>query len=38
MLTALASRIRQESSLGYRVIRIIDVGEMTENGRNVGDI
>jgi FlaA1/EpsC-like NDP-sugar epimerase len=38
---ALASRIRQESNLGYRVLRIIDVaemGEMTENGRPVGDL
>jgi FlaA1/EpsC-like NDP-sugar epimerase len=35
---ALASRIRQEASLGYRVIHIIDVGEITENGRNVGDL
>jgi FlaA1/EpsC-like NDP-sugar epimerase len=37
---ALASRIRGESSLGYRVLRVIDVaemGEMTENGRPVGD-
>jgi FlaA1/EpsC-like NDP-sugar epimerase len=38
---ALASRIREESSLGYRVLRVIDVaemGEMTENGRPVGDL
>jgi FlaA1/EpsC-like NDP-sugar epimerase len=38
---ALASRIRQESSLGYRVLRVIDVaemGEMTENGRPIGDL
>ena len=38
---ALSSRIRQESSLGYRVLRVIDVkemGEMTENGQPVGDL
>ena len=37
---ALSRRIRQESSLGYRVLRVIDVGEMgemTENGQPVGD-
>ena len=35
---ALASQIRRESSLGYRVLRIIDAGEMTENGRTISDI
>jgi FlaA1/EpsC-like NDP-sugar epimerase len=35
---ALASRIRQESSLGYRVLRVFDAGEMTENGRTIGDV
>ena len=34
----LASQITQESSLGYRVLRIIDAGEMTENGRTISDI
>jgi FlaA1/EpsC-like NDP-sugar epimerase len=31
--TALAERVRQEASLGYRILRIIDTGELTENGR-----
>jgi FlaA1/EpsC-like NDP-sugar epimerase len=35
---ALASQIAQEASLGYRVLRIIDAGEMTENGRTISDI
>jgi FlaA1/EpsC-like NDP-sugar epimerase len=35
---ALANRIRQEGSLGYRLLRIIDAGELTGNGRNAGDI
>ena len=35
---ALARRIRQEASLGYRVLRVIDAGEMTENGRTTGDL
>lgn len=35
---ALASRIRQEPSLGYRVLRVFDAGEMTENGRTIGDV
>jgi FlaA1/EpsC-like NDP-sugar epimerase len=35
---ALANQIRLESSLGYRVLRIIDAGEMTEDGRTISDI
>jgi FlaA1/EpsC-like NDP-sugar epimerase len=35
--SALASRIRQEGSLGYRVLRVIEVGEMPENGRIIGN-
>jgi FlaA1/EpsC-like NDP-sugar epimerase len=36
--TALANRVRQEASLGYRVLRIIDAKEIAENGRMAGDI
>jgi FlaA1/EpsC-like NDP-sugar epimerase len=36
--TALADRVRQESSLGYRILRIIDAREMTVNGRLTDDI
>jgi FlaA1/EpsC-like NDP-sugar epimerase len=36
--TALADRIRQEGSLGYRILRIIDAGELTANGRSAGEI
>jgi FlaA1/EpsC-like NDP-sugar epimerase len=36
--TALADRVRQEASLGYRILRIIDAREMTANGRIAGDI
>jgi FlaA1/EpsC-like NDP-sugar epimerase len=36
--TALANRVRQEASLGYRVVRIIDARGITENGRMAGDI
>jgi FlaA1/EpsC-like NDP-sugar epimerase len=36
--TALADRIRQEANLGYRILRIIDAGELTANGRSAGDI
>lgn len=35
---ALADRVRQEAGLGYRILRIIDAGEMGENGRITGDI
>jgi FlaA1/EpsC-like NDP-sugar epimerase len=35
---SLASRISQEANLGYRVLRVIDAGEMTENGRTIGDV
>jgi FlaA1/EpsC-like NDP-sugar epimerase len=34
---ALATRIGQETSLGYRVLRVIDAEGMSENGRNVAD-
>jgi FlaA1/EpsC-like NDP-sugar epimerase len=34
----LASRIGRETSLGYRVLRVIDAEGMSENGRNVADI
>jgi FlaA1/EpsC-like NDP-sugar epimerase len=36
--TALADRIRREANLGYRILRIIDAGELTANGRSAGDI
>jgi FlaA1/EpsC-like NDP-sugar epimerase len=36
--TALADRIRQEANLGYRILRVIDAGELTANGRSAGDI
>jgi FlaA1/EpsC-like NDP-sugar epimerase len=36
--TALAARVGQEASLGYRILRIIDARELTANGRIVGDI
>ena len=36
--TALADRIRREANLGYRILRIIDPGEPTANGRSAGDI
>jgi FlaA1/EpsC-like NDP-sugar epimerase len=35
--TALAARIGQEASLGYRVLRIIDAREIIEDGYIVGD-
>ena len=35
---ALANRISQEGSVGYRVIQVIDAEELTENGRHVGDL
>jgi FlaA1/EpsC-like NDP-sugar epimerase len=35
---ALANRIGQETSLGYRVLRVIDAEGMLENGRNVADV
>jgi FlaA1/EpsC-like NDP-sugar epimerase len=35
--TALAARIGQEVSLGYRVLRILDVKEITEDGYIAGD-
>ena len=34
---ALAHRIRQERSLGYRILRIIDTREMAEDGWIAGD-
>jgi FlaA1/EpsC-like NDP-sugar epimerase len=34
---ALANRIRQEVGLGHRVLRIINAGEVTEDGGPVGD-
>jgi len=36
--TALIDRLRQEASLGYRILRIIDARELTTNGRIAGDI
>jgi FlaA1/EpsC-like NDP-sugar epimerase len=36
--TALAESVRQEASLGYRILRIIDTGELTENGRFGSDL
>jgi FlaA1/EpsC-like NDP-sugar epimerase len=36
--TALIDRLRQEASLGYRILRIIDARELTANGRIAGDI
>lgn len=35
---ALANQITHEPNLGYRVLRIIDAGELTENGRTISDI
>jgi FlaA1/EpsC-like NDP-sugar epimerase len=35
--TALADRVRQEASLGYRILRIIDAREIAENGRIAGE-
>jgi FlaA1/EpsC-like NDP-sugar epimerase len=37
-VTALADRVRQDDSLGYRILRIIDAREIEENGRVAGDI
>jgi FlaA1/EpsC-like NDP-sugar epimerase len=34
----LADRVRQEAGRGYRILRIIDAGEMGENARITGDI
>jgi FlaA1/EpsC-like NDP-sugar epimerase len=36
--TSLMSRIKQETSLGYRILRVIDAKELTENDRITGDI
>src|SRR5215813_11470365 len=36
--TALADRVRQEASLGYRILRIIDAREMAANGQIAGDV
>jgi FlaA1/EpsC-like NDP-sugar epimerase len=36
--TALIDGLRQEASLGYRILRIIDARELTANGRIAGDI
>ncbi len=35
--TVLADRVRQEASLGYRILRIVDARELTANGRVAGD-
>jgi FlaA1/EpsC-like NDP-sugar epimerase len=35
---ALANRVRQEASLGYRILGIIDAREVQEDGRASGDI
>jgi FlaA1/EpsC-like NDP-sugar epimerase len=35
---ALADRISQDTSFGYRILRIIDAREMGENGRVAADI
>jgi FlaA1/EpsC-like NDP-sugar epimerase len=35
--TALANRVGQEASLGYRVLRIIDAKEIAQDGRMAGD-
>jgi FlaA1/EpsC-like NDP-sugar epimerase len=35
---ALADRVRQEASLGYRILRIIDAREIEEDDRVAGDI
>jgi FlaA1/EpsC-like NDP-sugar epimerase len=37
-MLALANRVRQEATLGYRILRIIDAREVQEDGRAVGDI
>jgi FlaA1/EpsC-like NDP-sugar epimerase len=37
-VTDLANRIRQEANLGYRILQIIDAGELTENERSAGHI
>lgn len=36
--TALIDGLRQEASLGYRILRIIDARELTANGRIIRDI
>jgi FlaA1/EpsC-like NDP-sugar epimerase len=37
-VAGLVDRVRQEASLGYRILRIIDAREIKENGRVAGDI
>jgi FlaA1/EpsC-like NDP-sugar epimerase len=37
-MLALANRVRQETSLGYRILHIIDAREIEEDGRVPGDI
>jgi FlaA1/EpsC-like NDP-sugar epimerase len=37
-MLALANRVRQEATLGYCILRIIDAREVQEDGRAVGDI
>jgi FlaA1/EpsC-like NDP-sugar epimerase len=37
-VTALADRVGQETSLGYRILRVIDAREMATNGRIGSDI
>jgi FlaA1/EpsC-like NDP-sugar epimerase len=36
-VTALAEQVRQEATLGYRILRIIDAGEIANDGRVAGD-
>jgi FlaA1/EpsC-like NDP-sugar epimerase len=36
--TALADRVRQDASLGYHILQIIDARDTTENDRMAGDI
>jgi FlaA1/EpsC-like NDP-sugar epimerase len=37
-VAVLADRIGQEARLGYRILRVIDAGEIGDNGRLAGDI